>query len=224
MDRNTHIGPRGQHEQPNQNNEYVHRKPKDAPRASSLNPTRSIVRIPHPHVGGTPEDEPKEAIEQAAHQAEEIGKKGDHLRNDECHYPQDREDAAPGRPSDDGMRALVACTFEDAEEDEASGYTGVQDAEENERGDHEGEGHFFVDFVSEGSERGSGVVLRPCISVDDRPDKTEQDDLGDGYGPKRLGEVLGILHFGDEARKRDLADEGIANIQKGVHATDEGGS
>lgn len=64
---------------------------------------------------------------------------------------------------------FMSSAFEYAEEDEAGGEGGVEDAEEYERGDHEGKGDFLVDCL-EGAECGGGVVLRPCIDVDDGAD------------------------------------------------------
>ena len=45
------------------------------------------------------------------------------------------------------MIAFMSRAFEDAEEDEAGGEGGIQDAEEDERRDHEREGNFLVDFL-----------------------------------------------------------------------------
>ena len=68
------------------------------------------------------------------------------------------------------MVALVARALEEAEEDEARRHGGVQHAEENERGDHEGEGDFFEDLVAEGSEGRSGVILGAGVDVHDGAD------------------------------------------------------
>lgn len=114
--------------------------------------------------------------------------------------------------------------LEDAEEDEAGGDGGVEDAEEDEGGDHEGEGHLLVDLVAEGAEGGGGHVLVAGVDVDDGADDGEDDDLGDGDGPQRLGEVLGLAHLGDEAGERDLPDEGVGDVEEGAHGGHEGGA
>ena len=45
------------------------------------------------------------------------------------------------------MISFMACPFEYAEEDETGGEGGVEDTEEDERGDHERKGYFFVDWL-----------------------------------------------------------------------------
>ena len=67
------------------------------------------------------------------------------------------------------MVAFMPSSFKHAEEDEAGGEGGVEDPEEDESGDHEGKGYFFVDCL-EGAECGCGVVLCPCIDVHDGAD------------------------------------------------------
>ena len=45
------------------------------------------------------------------------------------------------------MVAFMPSSFEHAEEDETRGEGGVEDTEEDESGDHEGKGYFFVDCL-----------------------------------------------------------------------------
>ena len=66
--------------------------------------------------------------------------------------------------------------------------------------------------------------MSSSIHVHDSTHQAEDDDFADGHGPKRLGEVLGVLHLSNETRDGDLSNEGVADIQKGVHATDEAGA
>ena len=110
------------------------------------------------------------------------------------------------------MIAHVAGAGENAEEYEAGGYRCVEHTKEDERRDHEGERDFEIEIVAQGAERRRGVVVGPSVAIDDTADKREEDDLGDGDGPKCFGEVLGLLHLGDERRQRDLADECVADV------------
>lgn len=119
------------------------------------------------------------------------------------------------------MIAHVPGPAERVEEDEARGDGGVQHAEEDERRDHKAEGHFLVHLVAERSKRRCDVVVRPRVRVDDRADEAEQYDFGDGDGPQRLGELARVPHLRDERGQHDLPDEGVADVEKGVHASDE---
>ena len=122
------------------------------------------------------------------------------------------------------MVALVARALEEAEEDETSGDGGVEDSEENERGDHEGESDFLVEIVAQGSEGRSGVVLGAGVDVHDGADQAEDDDFGNGDGPERFGEIGGVAHFGDEAGDGDLTDEGVADVEESAEPADECGA
>lgn len=55
----------------------------------------------------------------------------------------------------------------------------------------------------------------------DTTDQTEHDDLADSDDPDGLSEVVGVLHLRDKARQGDLADEGVTDVQEGVHPRDE---
>ncbi len=62
---------------------------------------------------------------------------------------------------------------------------------------------------------GSGVDVYDCSN------QTEDDNLADRHCPKRLREILRLLHLGDETRDCDLSNECVADIQEGVHTADE---
>lgn len=119
------------------------------------------------------------------------------------------------------MIAFVARTFEDSEKDEASGYGSVQDAQEDQSRDHKGESHFLVEIVAQRSECGCSVVLSSGVSVNHGRHNAENNDLADGNSPQCLGEVLWIFHLSNEAGNGDLSNEGVADVQEGVHPTDE---
>lgn len=121
------------------------------------------------------------------------------------------------------MIALVACAFEDAEEDKPGGHGSVKDTQEDQRWDHEGEGDFLVEYVTERSECRSGVVLCTCVDVHDGSNQAEDDDFGNGDGPQSFGKVLGVLHLRDETGNRNLADESVADVEEGVHTRDKRG-
>ena len=120
------------------------------------------------------------------------------------------------------MAGLVPRAFEDTEEDEARRDRSVQDTEEDEGRNHERERHLLEDLVTERTESRGSVVLVSSVGVDDGAHTTENNDLADGDGPECLGKVPGVFHLGDEAGQGDLADEGIRDVQEGVHARDEG--
>lgn len=54
--------------------------------------------------------------------------------------------------------------------------------------------------------------------------QAEHDNLTDGDDPDGLTEVVGIFHLGDETWQGDLANEGVTNVQEGIHAGNEGGA
>ena len=118
----------------------------------------------------------------------------------------------------------MAGTLEEAKEYEAGGDGGVQHAEEDEGGDHEGKRHFLVELVAEGAKGRRGVVLGAGVDVDDGADEAEDDDLGDGDGPQGFGEVGRVAHLGDEAGERDLPDEWVGDVEEGAEPVDEGGA
>ncbi|KAI6763820.1 hypothetical protein HG530_007609 [Fusarium avenaceum] len=51
--------------------------------------------------------------------------------------------------------------------------------------------------------------------------KTEDDDLCNCARPKSLREVSRVSHLSNETGQSDLADEGIADVEKGGHSVDE---
>lgn len=65
------------------------------------------------------------------------------------------------------------------------------------------------------------LCKRLLTCVDDSSNQAEQDNLADRDHPESLGEVSGISHFGNEARKSDLTDKSVTDVQKGTHSSDE---
>lgn len=114
------------------------------------------------------------------------------------------------------MVAFVMGTLKEAEKDKTSGHGGVQDPEEDQRGDHEREGHFLVDIVANRSERGRCNVLVSGVHIHDSTDDAEHDDFADGHRSHGFPEVPGLLHFRDETGDRDLANEGVTDIQERI--------
>lgn len=119
------------------------------------------------------------------------------------------------------MFALVLGAFEDAEEDESRTDTGVQHTEEDQRGNHQAEADLQVDSVAQGAECWSSVVLRTSVPVNDATNERENDNLSDSDNRHGLAEIVWVLHLGDERGKSNLANEGIRNVEKRVHATIE---
>ena len=117
----------------------------------------------------------------------------------------------------------MASSLEDAEEDETGRDGGVEDTEENQRRDHEQEGDLLVQIVAERAERGCGVVLRAGVGIDDCANKTKDEDLGNGDDPQTFPELVRVLHFCDKAWECNLSNERVANVEEGVHPSDEGG-
>lgn len=110
----------------------------------------------------------------------------------------------------------------DAEEDEACRDGGVEYAQEDNGGYHEGKCNLLVDFVLQTSKRGRCHVLSAGVSIYNATDQAEHDDFANGDRPERLGEILGVLHLSDEARKRNLSDERIADVHECAHAKYKG--
>lgn len=121
------------------------------------------------------------------------------------------------------MVALVARALEYAEENEACGYGGVENSKENERGDHKRERDLLEDLVAQGSKGRSGHVLGAGVDVNNGADQAEDDDFGNGDGPKGFGEIGGIAHFGDETGNGDLTDERVADVEEGAEPVNERG-
>ena len=218
-----HVRPRSQEHQPDQNPEDIHRRTHIPLPAPTRNPTRiPIIDLAHTNVGEAPENKAEEGIKERRDEGQQVGKEGDDLGDDEGEDPGDGEDASPGRPADDGMVADVAGASESVEEDETRRDGGVEDAEEEHGGDHEGEGDELVGTVAEGAESRGRVVGGAGVGVGDAAADGEEDDLGDGDGPEGFGEVAGLFHLGDEGGQRDLADEGVADVEEGGEAGHEG--
>lgn len=121
------------------------------------------------------------------------------------------------------MLILVVRVLEDAEEDEPGRDRSVEHAEEDYGGNHEGEGQLLEQRLKRAKSRG-GHVLISDVDVDDRADDAEQDNLGDGARPERLGKVTRVFHFSDKGREGDLADKSVADVEEGTKAVDEGGA
>ena len=105
---------------------------------------------------------------------------------------------------------------EHAEEDEARRHRGVQAAQEDDGGNHKGKGHLLVHVVQRAKGRGRHVLV-PRVGVDDGADDAEDDDLGNGARPERLGElaarVLVVNHpeRSDENKRREERTVGRAS-------------
>lgn len=127
-------------------------------------------------------------------------------------------------PADHRVVALVSGAFEEPEEDESSRHGCVQDAQKDQGRDHEREGKLQVQLVAQRSESRSGVVLSPSVGINNGTNQAEDYDLCNGNGPQSLGEILGLLHLGNETGNGDLTNECIADVQESVHAADEGGT
>ena len=135
---------------------------------------------------------------------------------------QHTKDSSPDAPAEDSVLILVAgVLLKDTEEDETGRDGGVQDAKEDEGGNHEREGNLLVQGL-ERAKGGGGHVLVADVGVDDSTDNAEEENLSNGARPQSLGELAGILHLGNEARKRDLSNECVADVHKGVQGGDKG--
>lgn len=142
--------------------------------------------------------------------------------NNESANPGCRKDRSPGGPADDRMARFMPGALENAEEDEPRRDRGVKDAKEDQGWDHERERHFLVDFITKRSECRGRVVLISSVGVDDSTDNAENDDFAYRHGPERLGEIMGILHFGNETGEGDLPDESIRDVQESIHSCNKG--
>lgn len=120
----------------------------------------------HPQVSHAPENPAKEGVEKTAHQGQKIGEEGNDFGDDKGDGPSDSQNGRPRHPADDRVRGFVLGALEDAEEDEACRDRGIQDAQEDQRGDHEGERNLLVNFVAERVEGWSRVVLCAGVAVD----------------------------------------------------------
>lgn len=116
---------------------------------------------------------------------------------------------SPASPADKGMFALMSRILENAEKDEPSRHRSIQDAQEDDRGDHEREGDLLVQRNQRSKGRRSDVLVADeCIR--DCTDDTEYNDFQDSACPESLGEIPRFAHFGNETGKGDLSDKRIA--------------
>ena len=116
----THVGSSRQHEEPDQNDNHIQYKSRNAPESPLRGSTWSMGRSPHPKICYPPEDEPKEGIEEGAHESKQIGEERNDLGDDESYDPCYGQDGSPRYPADHGVLPLMSGTFEDSEEDEPS--------------------------------------------------------------------------------------------------------
>lgn len=82
----------------------------------------------------------------------------------------------------------MARIAEQTEEDEAAGDRGIQAAEEDERGYHEGKRNLLVQVLQRAKSRGSHVVVANK-DVHDSANNTKDNDFGNGASPQRLGKL-----------------------------------
>lgn len=162
------------------------------------------------------------------------------MRNNERKDPGDEQDTEPAGPSHNSVAVHMHRVAKDAEEDEASRDRSIQASQENQGWNHEGEGGLLVNIIQR-SKSGSSHVLVASVGVDDSANNGKDDDFANGAGPERLGkfpayDVISILcferkyiksfspgisHLSNETGECNLADKGIADIQKGAHGVDE---
>ena len=151
--------------------EDVHEE-SDIPADSSRPPeVRAIVGIAHTHVRDTPVDPAEEAIEEGAHQRQQIREERDDFGNDEGKDPGHAKDTDPACPAHDGVVSKMARAGEKAEKDKAGGDGSVENTEEDQCWDHEGEGDLEVEVVSKRAECRRRVIVRSGVAVDDAADK-----------------------------------------------------
>lgn len=106
-------------EQPNADKKDIHDRAAPSPPATDAPEGGSIVNSSHPEIRSSPEDPAEEAIEQRAHEGEQISKERDHLCDDEGKDPSHSQDSGPRSPAHSSVAGHVAAPLEDAEEDES---------------------------------------------------------------------------------------------------------
>jgi len=226
VDDGLHRGVRssGQEKQSDHAEDNVEKESEISPETACLPEVRAVCGLAHVEVCHAPEDEPEERVEQGAHQRQQIGEERNDFGDDECEDPEDGEDGCPCGPTNHGVVTHVACVVEEAEEDEACRYRGVENTKEDDGRNHEGKGNLLVHFVLDGTERWRRHVLSTGVGVDNTADAAEDDNLSNGDCPEGLGEVLGVLHLGNEARQGNLSDEGVADVHESAHASHKCGA
>ena len=204
--------------------EDVDNEPNPSSQTPLLVESRTQIRPSHSKVGDAPKNPAKERIEKSTHKRQQIGEEGDDFGDDEGKHPGEGENTCPRCPADNGVIRFVPRAFEDAEEDESGTNRGVENPEEDQSRDHEREGYFLIHLVAKRAESRGGVVLSTGIPIDETADQRKDNDFGNGNDPQCLAKVEGILHLRDERWKCDLTNEGVANIEKGVHTRNKSSS
>jgi hypothetical protein len=207
-----------QEQQSDQAQQNVEEEPKVSPETARLPEALAILGSPQAHVCNTPENESKERVKERAHQRQQIGEEGNDFGDDEGKDPENSENSDPAHPADESVVANVSSSSKYAEEDEARRYRGVQNSKENDRGNHKGEGNLLVHFVFQGTKSWRSHVLCTRVAINYATHQAKHDDFANGNNPERLGEILGLLHLGDETGERNLSNKRVGNVHEGVHA------
>ncbi|KAB8754776.1 hypothetical protein FH972_026564 [Carpinus fangiana] len=161
--------------------------------------------------------------DERAHERQQIAEEGNDLGDDKGKHPQHGKNTSPRQPANNRVATHVAGAGEQVEEDEACGDASVQHAKEDHSRQHEAEADVLVGAVADGGKRRREHVVGAHVGVGDGAADGKDKDFGNGDGPQGLGEVARLLHLGDERGQRDLADEGVADVEEGAHAGDKGG-
>lgn len=215
---NRDIGTSTEKEKPDSNEGNVDKDTK-IPAVPTTSPVPwPVVGTTHPQVSGPPKDEAEETVEQRGHQTEKVAKEGDDLGNDECKNPEYGEDGGPSGPANDSVGTHVSSAREDVEEHEASAHGGVENSKKDERGDHEAEANDLKSAVGKGTKGWRSDIVCADVGVGDGSTYGEDEDFGNGDGPKSFGEVPGFFHLSNEGRKGDLANECVANVEESAHS------
>lgn len=122
------------------------------------------------------------------------------------------------------MTGLMFRPLKNAEEDKSRTNTRIQNPQKDEGRNHKREGNLLVDIISQRTKCWRGIILIPSKRIHNSTHTPENYNLRDRHGPECFRKILGVAHLGDERWERDLSNEGVAYIQKGTHARDEGGS
>ena len=180
----------------------------------------ALVKLP---VRDGEEDEPEEGIEGRAEKGQEISHARHDFGEDERDGPDARHDQRPDAPSDDGVAVRVVRLAHDAEVEEFRADVGVDDADDNGGYDDEREAALLVGRDAQAAKGRRRGVLAEVPEPDGRGHDEQKGGDGGQHG-ERLGEVLRLLHLGDEGGEEDLGHPEEGDVQNRVHARHPGGA
>jgi hypothetical protein len=208
---NSSIQARTQQKQPSSHDEDVNQS-----HNGSLRTTKQIPPVQMP-ICDSEIDEAEEGIESSTKKGQEITHARNDLGEDESNGPDACHHAGPDAPTDGRVAVGVAGFAHDAEIHVFSADVCVDDTNDESGDNDKCKGSLLVCDNSQATEcRCRGVL--PEVSEPNGWGNDEEESGHAGQNGEGLGEILWLLHLGDESWEENLRDPEEGDIEDGVHA------